>query len=73
MAYQAIADAIINAIKISCKKSFDNKTTIPETLAPRTLRMPISFVFPATTKDINPHKPMQQIKIDIIENALKRL
>src|SRR5664279_4722907 len=38
---QATGDAIINAINTSFKKSFDNRETIPVTVAPSTLRMPI--------------------------------
>src|SRR5215212_5507223 len=71
--YQATGEAMIKATKTSFRKSFESKPTIPETEAPSTFRIPISLVLRTTTKAINPHKPMQQINMDMAENALKRL
>lgn len=68
-----MGDAISKARSTSFKKSFDSKNTIPFILAPRTFRMPISFVLRTTTKAINPHKPMQHIKMEMPANALNKL
>lgn len=71
--YHATGDAISMAMPTSLKKSFDRSRTMPVTLAPKTFRIPISFVFLTTTKAIKPHKPMQQMKMEMAENALNKL
>ena len=66
MKYQAIGEATKNEITTSFKKSFDNSVTMPAVLAPRTLRIPISFIRCSTLKVVSPNKPRQDIKIATI-------
>src|ERR1700759_1950341 len=65
--YHASGEAINIDIKTSFKKSFERRLTIPETLAPSTLRMPISFIFLSTTKVDKPNKPRHAISSDNAE------
>ena len=49
------------AISTSFKNSAESNPTIPEILAPRTFRMPISFTFLSTTKIDKPNNPRHAI------------
>ena len=60
--------ARIMATSTSLTNSFESKTTIPVTLAPSALRMPISFVRCSAAKVANPSKPKQQITTAIKVN-----
>src|SRR6202012_240820 len=62
--YQAIGVATTNDNKISITSSVDNKVTIWATVAPRTLRTPISFVRRLVVNIANPSNPRQLIKTD---------
>ena len=73
MAYQATGKAITAAIKTNFKKSFDNSVTICGTLAPNTLRTPISLTLCVMVKADNPNKPKQAIKIAMHENIVNKL
>src|SRR5215831_17202992 len=42
--HHAMGDAITTDTATNFKKSFERRATIPETLAPKTLRTPISFI-----------------------------
>jgi hypothetical protein len=46
-------------------KSFDSSFTMPTTLAPITLRIPISRVRCAAMKVVTPKSPIQEMKIAI--------
>ncbi len=63
-------NATIHEIATNCRKSLDNSVLIPATLAPNTLRMPISFVLRSAVKAAKPNKPKQEI---IIANMAKTL
>ena len=62
---QAIDEAIMVAIRISFKKSIDNRDTIVPVLAPKTLRIPISFTRCSALKAAGPNKPRHDISIAI--------
>src|ERR1700730_804228 len=61
--HQATGDAITIDIATSFKKSFDKSVTIPATLAPKTLRTPISFVRCSALNVANPNNPRQQMRM----------
>ena len=65
MAHQAIGVAITMAIATSFKKSFDNNCTMPLTLAPSTLRIPISLLLCSALNAARPNKPRHEINIAI--------
>src|SRR6478672_2449058 len=71
MKYHANGEAMRIDKKTSFKKSFESKPTIPETLAPSTFRIPISFTFRSTTKVDNPNKPRHAIRSDNPEKPQK--
>src|SRR5688572_11922776 len=63
--YQARGEAINIAIAISFIKSFDNKPATWVTVAPSTLRMPISLMRFTAASAARPNKPKQARKIEI--------
>ena len=54
---------MIMEIKTSFKKSFDSSFTIPETLAPKTLRTPISLRRCSAVYAAKPKSPKQDISM----------
>src|SRR5689334_14944341 len=64
MKYHANGEAISIDNKTSPKKSFESKPTMPETLAPSTLRIPISFTLRSTTNVDKPNKPKHAMSND---------
>src|SRR3982751_5611266 len=63
--YQASGEAIKNEMTTSFKKSFDKRDIMPVVLAPRTFRIPISFVRCSTLKVVSPNNPRHEMKIAI--------
>ena len=55
--HHAIGVAINIEIPTNCKKSFDNNCTMPVTIAPNTLRTPISFFLCSALKAARPNNP----------------
>src|ERR1700749_2405131 len=70
MPYQAMGVAIINDMITNLRKSIDSKLTIPETLAPNTLRMPISLLRCSALKAARPKRPKQEMIIAIMVKEL---
>src|SRR5664279_1653736 len=70
MAHQAMGVPIIKDNRTSFTKSFDKSWTIPLTLAPSTLRMPISLLLCSALNEASPNKPSEDIKIAIRVNEL---
>src|SRR6201986_3152595 len=66
-----MGDEIRIEISTSFKKSLDNKPTIPLTLAPSTLRIPISLKRCLIVKAAKPNKPRQATNTDKNVKALK--
>ena len=64
--------AIIMAIHTSFTKSFEINAVIFATVAPNTLRMPISFVRCSAANAASPNKPRHDIAIAIIANIKMR-
>ncbi len=73
MAYHAIGKAISDAMITSFRKSFDKSITIVPTLAPNTLRMPISLMRCVMAKEESPSNPKQAISMAIQEKIVNRL
>src|SRR5882672_1583128 len=71
MTYQATGEEIQNAITVVIRNFFDSRTTILPTVAPSTLRMPISFVFDSARKVMRPNIPRQVMKIASAVNTEK--
>ena len=59
------------AIPTSFKKSLDSLYEICPTLAPKTLRMPISLVRFSALKAARPNRPKQAIRMERIVNMIK--
>ena len=53
------------------KKSFERITVISETLAPKTFRIPISFVRCSAANDARAKRPRHAMTIERIENDVK--
>ena len=64
--HHATGDAIRMAMPTSFKKSFDSSATIPATLAPNTLRTPISLVRCSALNVARPNKPRQEMRMAIM-------
>ena len=60
-------------IQTSFKKSFDNKPAMPETLAPSTLRIPISFVLRSAVYAARPNKPRHEMMMASAANTRDNL
>src|SRR5579863_4874221 len=71
--HHAIGNAIMHDNTISFRKSFDNNEVMPVTLAPNTLRTPISFFLRSAVYAARPNKPRQEIKIARPANTLDSL
>src|SRR3954453_19129869 len=61
--YHAMGEAMKNEITTSFKKSFDKSDTMPDVLAPNTLRIPISLMRCSTLNVVSPNKPRQEMKM----------
>ncbi len=59
--YHAIGEAIKKAMHTSFRKSLEMSATTPETLAPNTLRIPISLVRCSAVNVAKPNKPRQMV------------
>ncbi len=70
MAYQAIGEAMTMAISTSFRKSLESSVTMLATLAPNTLRTPISLVRCSAVKVARPKRPRQEIRMAIPEKML---
>ncbi len=68
MPHQATGAATTNEIATNIINSFDSSCTRLFMLAPKTLRMPISFVRCSAIKVERPNKPRQAIRIASTEN-----
>jgi hypothetical protein len=66
MISHANGEAMNNAIATSFRKSFENKITMLATLAPSTLRTPISFVRCSALNVASPNKPRHEIRMATI-------
>ena len=73
MAYQATGNASSDEKAMSFKNSADNNPARPIMPAPRTLRIPISFVLRSAVKAARPNKPRQEIQIARAANTLDNL
>src|SRR5688572_4420189 len=73
MKYQATGNAMIEATRVSFRKSFDNNATTFGTEAPKTFRTPISFVLFSAINALRPNKPRQAMKIENAANMLNIL
>ena len=65
-----MGNEIRSAIRISFRKSFDNSVAIAASLAPSTLRMPISFVRDSAEKVASPNKPRHAIRMAMHVNEI---
>ena len=65
--------AIKMPIKIILVKSVDNNLIIPQTLEPKTLRIPISLERRSAVKAVKPSKPKQESRIAKNAKYLDRL
>src|SRR5690349_16854017 len=63
-------NAHTKAITISFRKSFDSSATIAASLAPSTLRIPISFVRVSAENVASPNKPRQAMSIAMHVNDI---
>src|ERR1700748_3089658 len=63
MAHQAAGADITADINTNLAKSVESFLTIPSTLAPNTLRIPISFFRRSADKVAKPNKPIHEIRI----------
>ena len=68
--HQATGDAIKMATATSLIKSFDNSVIMLVTLAPNTLRTPISLVLCSALKVASPNNPRHEMKIAMKVNTL---
>ena len=60
----------MHEIATNCKKSFDNNPAMPETLAPNTFRIPISFVLRSAVYAANPNIFLAMLRPDKEKSAL---
>ena len=70
MPYQAIGVAITKEMITRIKKSFDNNCTMPVTLEPSTLRIPISLLRCSALNAARPNRPRQEITMATSVNEL---
>jgi len=70
MAYQATGVAMKNARPTHFTKSLLSIAITSETVAPLTLRTPISFLFLFNVNETKPSKPKQAITMEMIEKRL---